>query len=708
MFTSGSTGVPKAVCIPHRGIVRLACAANYAQLSASEVMVLLAPLVFDASTFELWGALLNGATLVIPKPSRPSLSDIAHLIRHYGVTTLWLTSGLFELMMDAEAPALGLLKQLLVGGDVMSRTHAERYLQLPIHGELINCYGPTENTTFSTFHSVCLADVNASIPIGKPLNHSAVYVLDEQLHVLPFGVVGDAWVAGDGLMLGYLQDDKANTNSLLPNPFNTDQQIYRTGDRVKMYANGDLIFIGRADRQVKIRGYRVEPSEIETILLTDTRVVNACVVAEQQARLIAYLVVKHGDEQQLITDLHTLLHDKLPEPLRPSSLVFLSDLPLNQHGKIDYGALQGNKKPLCSNDTPQNATEQQVADIFAEVLQCASISRHDSFFEQGGHSLLALALLARLEAEFVVHLPVASLFEHQTPSAMAQYISGLNQPTLSLIPYVAELKQGTVTPALFMVSGGRGGMIEMTLYARVVCHLAYDMAVFGLLADDTRPLPSSVEKIATSYIKSLKTLQPNPPYLIAGECVGGVIAYEMAQQLHNAGETVFLVLFDSWYPNSQRYRQYLRYKLPLYWEQRWTELKLANKDFFHALIQQIIERPKINWAITFQHFYCIYKAQIQIAKSWHSQLAEIRYHEALGDNYIKQAMRYRPSNSNVSIQLLVSEQNQALGLIEGWQAVAAKGLQFWTVAGTHDTYLRETPKLCANALNACLQQFFKR
>jgi aspartate racemase len=711
MFTSGSTGDAKAVCIAHRGVVRLACAANYAKLGVDEVMLLLAPLAFDASTFEIWGALLKGARLVIPTIKRSSLSDIATLISQQGVTTLWLSSGLFEVMMDAKATALVGLRQLLVGGDVLSRTHAERYLTLNPNGHLINCYGPTENTTFSTFHVVRKEDTGSAIPIGRPLNHGAIYVLDEHRKLLPFGVIGDAWLSGDGLMLGYLNNPNANASSLYKNPFSPvpDQLMYYTGDRVTLYADGNVAFIERKDRQLKIRGYRVEPCEIETLLMTDVRVAKACVVADMKVRtidtqLIAYLVLSAGHETsdyQLLSDLRMLLQANLPEPLRPTSIVFLPELPLDNNGKLNRAALCGELKPLSNNEPPQDEMEQKIADVFGDILKREAIGRHDSFFEIGGHSLFALLLLARLEAQFDIKLPVVSLFEHGTPASMAAYIRVRDIPPITPVENVVELRRGSTSPALFMVSGGRGGMVEMILYTRVMRYLSHDMAVFGLLADDKRPLPSSVSEMAATYITRIKKLQPQSPYIIAGECVGGVIAYEIAQQLHHNGEMVTLLLFDSWCPTIVRQLQYLwRDKLP----QRMEKPLAALKYFFDALIRQVHERPRDHWKRTLQHFYCIAKMQILIVRDWHAHIAQMRANAALGDNYIWQTMRYRPLECDFPVKLIVSEQNKQIGLIHAWQRLAHKDLPTWVISGTHETYLRETPKACAQAVNACLEQ----
>jgi aspartate racemase len=255
MYTSGSTGGPKGVCVPHRAVVRLVRGANYAEFTRTDVFLQLAPIAFDASTFEIWGALLNGATLAIPSAQQLSLSSIGQVLRQFGVTILWLTTGLFQAMVDKRLADLCTVQQLLVGGDVLSAEHAERFLRQASDCRLINCYGPTENTTFTTFHQVHLSswEPGGSIPIGRPVSNTQVYVLDELLQLVPIGVAGAAYVGGDGLMRGYLDDPMSTSTCLVRNPFTNcpGQWLYRTGDIVRWRRVGVLEFLGREDDQVK-------------------------------------------------------------------------------------------------------------------------------------------------------------------------------------------------------------------------------------------------------------------------------------------------------------------------------------------------------------------------------------------------------------------------------------------------------------------------
>ena len=253
-------------------------------------------MAFDASTFEIWGALLNGATLAIPSARQLSLSSIGQVLRQFGVTILWLTTGLFQAMVDKRVADLRTVRQLLVGGDVLSPEHAERCLRQAPGCRLVNCYGPTENTTFTTFHPVGLSswDPGGSIPIGRPVSNTQVYVLDKLLQPVPLGVAGDAYVGGDGLMRGYLGTPASTHVGLVPNPFptSTGEFLYRTGDIVRWRRDGVLEFLGREDEQVKIRGFRAEPGEVEAVLNRCPAVQSIAVIATDDAiqgkRLLAF------------------------------------------------------------------------------------------------------------------------------------------------------------------------------------------------------------------------------------------------------------------------------------------------------------------------------------------------------------------------------------------------------------------------------------
>ena len=305
MYTSGSTGQPKGVSVIHRNVVRLVTNTNYLAFDASNIFLLLAPISFDASTFELWGALLNGARLVIADVAQPSLAELGRMVFEGQITTLWLTTGLFNLMVDEQLEQLGGVRQLLTGGDVSSPHHVGRALEALPQTKLINCYGPTENTTFSTYHEVKLKEIagGSSVPIGRAIAHTQVYVLDERMEPVPVGVRGELYVGGDGIARGYLKRPELTAEKFVPDVFSEKRgaRLYRTGDVVRYAGEGKLEFIGRLDTQVKLRGHRVEPGEIEAVLHEHEEVSEAVVVAREDTqgdkRLVAYVVHTAGVEK---------------------------------------------------------------------------------------------------------------------------------------------------------------------------------------------------------------------------------------------------------------------------------------------------------------------------------------------------------------------------------------------------------------------------
>ena len=282
MYTSGSTGQPKGVAVPHRAVVRLVRDTNYFRGGPEEVFLQLAPMAFDASTFELWGALLTGSHLVIAPPGALSLEEIGRIVQQSRVTTLWLTAGLFHLMVDERLEDLRGVRQLFAGGDVLSVAHVKRVLREVPGCRLVNGYGPTESTTFACCHPITSEDLQASVPIGRPIANTTVYVLDRRLNLVPVGIPGELYLGGAGLARGYLCRPGLTAERFVPAPATIagdgpGGRLYRTGDRVRWRANGTLEFLGRLDQQVKVRGYRVEPGEIEVTLCEHPAVQGAAV-----------------------------------------------------------------------------------------------------------------------------------------------------------------------------------------------------------------------------------------------------------------------------------------------------------------------------------------------------------------------------------------------------------------------------------------------
>jgi aspartate racemase len=453
IYTSGSTGRPKGVSVAHRGVVRLVKETNYAEFQADDVFLQFAPISFDAATLEIWGSLLNGARLVLFPQPNASLSELGHIIRQEGITTLWLTAGLFHLMVDEHLEGLRPLRQLLAGGDVLSATHVQKVrAELP-HCRLINGYGPTENTTFTTCYTIPYDQkIDDSVPIGRPIASTTIYILDAYLRPTAVGVPGELYIGGDGLARGYFNQPALTAEKFIPNPFlrntntgqfSSDFVLYKTGDLARYLPDGNIEFMGRMDNQVKIRGFRIELGEIEAVLQQHEEVQTAVVVTHNNLpdddasakQLFAYIVpASHmpADDQ-----LRRFLQTHLPDYMIPTLFMPLDTLPLNANGKVDRKALPAPDPVRLAAATfvaPRTSIEKRLAQGWQVVLNAKSISVYDNFFALGGHSLSAIRLANWIVEAFQVQLSLPQIFTAATLAEMAETISYLaladepNQP----------------------------------------------------------------------------------------------------------------------------------------------------------------------------------------------------------------------------------------------------------------------------------------
>ncbi len=431
MYTSGSTGVPKGVSVTHRSVIRLVKNTNYARFERDEVFLQYAPLSFDASTFEIWGSLLNGAQLVLMPAGVVSLEELGEVVQREQVTTLWLTAGLFQQMVEQRLPDLLSVRQILAGGDVLSVEHVKRLLaELPEDARVINGYGPTENTTFTCCHPMNAGtSIAGSISIGRPISNTEVYVVDAQLRPAPRGVAGELLIGGDGLARGYWQGPELTAERFIPHPFSDapGARLYRSGDRVRYRRNGELEFLGRLDQQVKLRGFRIEPGEIESKLNAHPAVRSAVVVMHhdpsRDRELVAYIV---PEQTVAAEELRSYLQSTLPPYMIPGVFVLLEELPLTANGKVNRAALpppNGAHADLAQEYVaPRNETETQLADLWRQVLGRERVGVTDNFFEVGGHSLLATSLVSRMRQTFSIELPLRQFFESPTIAQLTPLI----------------------------------------------------------------------------------------------------------------------------------------------------------------------------------------------------------------------------------------------------------------------------------------------
>ncbi len=425
IYTSGSTGTPKGVVVNHRNIIRLVRETNYVDLTSRDVFLHLAPLSFDASTFEIWGALLNGAKLVVYPDGAIDLSRLKQTIAQSNISVMWLTAALFHQVVDEDVLALAGLKKLLAGGDVLSVPHVHQVNASLPNCRLINGYGPTEGTTFSVCHTLThITGADTSVPIGTPISNARIYVLDGGLQPVPAGVAGELYIAGEGLARGYLGRRGLTAERFVADPFGpAGSRMYRTGDLARWRAGGVLDFIGRADQQIKLRGFRIEPGEIEAALTKHPSITQAAVIARTDGpggkRLTAY-VVAAPDKSIDQAELRTHLASTLPDHMMPSAFVVLDCLPLTPNGKLDRRALPAPDITPALTRAPRTPQEEILCTLFADVLGLQHIGIDDNFFALGGHSLLATRLISRIRASLDVELSIRTLFEAPTVEALAQ------------------------------------------------------------------------------------------------------------------------------------------------------------------------------------------------------------------------------------------------------------------------------------------------
>ncbi|WP_054948754.1 non-ribosomal peptide synthetase [Numidum massiliense] len=429
MYTSGSTGRPKGCVITHRNILNLVLGQDYVDFGPHQVILQTGSPAFDACTFEIWGALLHGGTLVLIEEEDILDADAleGHIARH-GVQTMWLTAPLFNRLCDQSPHLFRNLKNLLVGGDTLSVPHIKRVQEANPDLKIVNGYGPTENTTFSTTHTVTARDIERErIPIGRPLSNRNVYIVDRGLNLLPVGAIGELCVGGDGVSIGYHNRAELTTQRFLDDPFVAGGRLYRTGDLARWLADGTIDYLGRFDSQVKIRGYRVELGEIERVMADLPHLQEVTVQVREigeDKRICAY----YTSQGEVDLDAWKgILKFKLPDYMIPDFFIKMDSLPLTVNGKIDRQALpapQFQRAEVSSAMRPLSQVEKTVATICASVLGIdpAAISVKENFFDLGANSLNMMTINVRLKKAFKRDIPLTVLFEHPSIAQIAAYL----------------------------------------------------------------------------------------------------------------------------------------------------------------------------------------------------------------------------------------------------------------------------------------------
>ena len=442
MYTSGSTGQPKGVGVHHRAVNRLVINTNYIDIKATDVIAQASNYAFDAATFEIWGALVHGARLVgVSKELALSPQDFAAFMRSQGISVLFLTTALFNQIAQEVPSAFNSLRHLLFGGEAVDPKWVKEVLKNGAPQRLLHVYGPTENTTFSSWYLVQDVPEDATtIPIGRAIANTQLYILEKNLQPVPVGVPGELHIGGAGLAQGYLNRPETTAEKFIEiELFDRVERVYKTGDLVRSLPDGNIEYIGRIDNQVKIRGFRIELGEIETVLSQYPHVQASCAIAREDIpgdkRLVAY-IVPQKEQTLTVSVLRSFLKEKLPEYMVPSAIVILEGLPLTSNGKLDRRALPAPDLHSQLSDkyvAPRNSIEEILSGIWAQVLKVERVGIHDNFFELGGHSLLATQIISRIPEACGTSLPLRSLFKSPTVAQLSEVIASELQTGSSLV-----------------------------------------------------------------------------------------------------------------------------------------------------------------------------------------------------------------------------------------------------------------------------------
>ncbi|QKL20466.1 non-ribosomal peptide synthetase [Bacillus altitudinis] len=539
MYTSGTTGQPKGIMTTHSNIARVVKNTNYLTILETDTLLSLSNSVFDGFTFDVYGALLNGAKLVLPqKETILDMGKLTELIKGEHISVMFVPTALFHLLVDEGTDWMRSVRKVLFGGERASVQHVRKAFDVMGKGRLLNVYGPTESTVFATYYPIDEAiPLEAhSIPIGKPLNQTGAYILSEHRQLQPIGMVGELCLSGKGLAKGYLNRPDLTKQVFIAHPFAAGERLYRTGDLAYFREDGLIEYAGRVDDQVKIRGHRIELTEIEANLLMHQGVKQAVLLADHDetnhTRLLAYITCDDAWKGKL-DDIKSRLKERLPAYMLPHELIELENLPLTPNGKVDKRQLpkpeapQGNRRVKL----PANEVEQKLLVMWREVLEREDISTDDHFFELGGHSLKAMSLLSKVSKEFEVQVPIHLLFETPTIEALSHYIQHQDGETAGYL--VFNESQTSTVFALPPLPG----------YGFIYQEAAKTLDDVRLVAFDFIETNNRMAQ----YVQHIQHLQPKGPLTLMGYSGGCYLAFELVQALEQVGRTVEkVIMIDSY------------------------------------------------------------------------------------------------------------------------------------------------------------------
>jgi amino acid adenylation domain-containing protein len=718
LYTSGSTGQPKGVLVSHRNAVNLLYSMQQVPgLTATDRLLAVTTISFDMSVYELFLPLLSGATVVLASTEEARDGrQMLDLLLTAGITVLQTTPSRWRMLLEAGwQTALPL--RAMCGGEPLP---ADLAAHLLAHCQAVwNLYGPTETTVYSTAKQVRAGE---TITIGRPIANTQCYILDEQMRPVAPGDTGELCIGGEGVAAGYWQRPTLTAERFLPDPFATapEARLYRTGDLAQLLPNGEILCLGRLDQQVKLRGYRIELGEIEHALRALPGIRDAVVTLVQAAthdeRLVAHVVLAAGhpaatqEPRMRSAQWRATLLRQLPAHYVPADYVSLPELPRTLNGKTDRAALTRaprSAEPLPATDAipayvaPRTATEQLIASIWQECLGSNEpVGVLDNFFASGGHSIIALRVMVRLENATGKRLPLATLFEYPTVEKMAALLDASNQPLVSssLVPIKPE---GT-RPPLYIVHGAG---LEVLIFNTLPRNMATDQPVFALQAkglNGEEVAPSTMEEMAAHYVAEVVAHNPSGPYALAGYSSGGIVAFEMAKQMIAAGRVVsFLGMLDTYAYQTTRYTP----RLTNAWRNGVLQAKYLAFDLRMLLRQpRLVMRYSDNFALFRQ-----LRRLLQYSKAERQHYAEgdlgpqaviaRKMHEQAVLNYLLAAQPVHVHVFRSTEQVYYLDDTEHLG----WKEFAQQGVTVYDIPGNHYSIL-DAPyaQACAQALQRAL------
>jgi amino acid adenylation domain-containing protein len=691
IYTSGSTGKPKGTLIPHRAVNRLVFNTNYVQIGENDRIAHISNVSFDAATFELWGALLHGAKLVIlNKYLVLSPKEFIAELEKQQISAMFLTTALFNLLSRENPNAFQTLKTLMFGGEACDAESVRRVLQNNPPKRLLHVYGPTETTTFASwFHIKNVAPEANTIPIGRPISNTTIYILDKNFQPVPVGVHGEIFIGGDGLADGYLNRPELTAEKFV---FAQGERLYRTGDIARFLPDGNIEFIGRKDHQIKLRGFRIELGEIESALCSHKSIKDVVATikeSQSEKKLVGYYTLSNG-YSPTAGELREFLKQKLPEFMIPSVFCHVAEMSLNPNGKIDRHKLPVLEELAAETEKTlveaKDELELKLTWIWQKVLGIQTVSLTDNFFELGGHSLIAVRLFSEIEKTLGCGLPLAALFKAPTIEQLADLIrqGGWQSDWSSIVPLRPN---GSKTP-FFCVHAVGGNVLE---YNDLAKYLDSEQPFYGLQAfgldGKTEPL-TDIEEMAKAYLKELQQIQPTGPYFLGGRSFGGTVAYEMARQLTEQNEEVaLLAIFDS-YPKgwlklcpeeeAQSYKkQFLQLRIKRHLE-NWKKLGLIEKAKYFLVKANYKKRKYQNllWQWT-------QKIGIGKGKSVNNTIRDIEEINYLAIKHYTPKLYDGKLTFFCAKEEVCPEEN-----LTGWQRLA-KSVEVIEVPGDHQTMIKE-------------------